>query len=121
MTLRSLRIYALADPVELRGRFAIGRLGTILRARAASDRDCSDWSVQRRAACIAQDDDEVMRSLARKSSMQLAREYKSSAKERILYQQRVADTLSELKITIWVTRRLLIESFELMKRLDASL
>jgi hypothetical protein len=120
MTLRSLRIYALTDPVEHRGRFAIHRRGTILGARAASGRVCSDWSAQRRAACIAQGD-EVMRSLAHKSSAELAHECKSKAEERILYRRRVITAHSELKITILVARRLLTESLELLQRIDASL
>jgi hypothetical protein len=43
------------------------------------------------------------------------------AKERIFYQRRVTGLHSELKITIWLARRLLTESLGLMKRLDASL
>jgi hypothetical protein len=119
MTLRNLRIYTFADPVEHRGRFAIHRRGTILGARAASGRVCSDWSVRRQAAYVTQD--EVMQSLAHKSSVQLTHEYKSRAKEQILYQHRVNGLHSELKITIWVARRLLTESWELLHRIDASL
>jgi hypothetical protein len=62
-----------------------------------------------------------MRSFARKSSVQLADEYKSKAQERILYQRRVITAHSELKITILVARRLLTESLELLHRIDASL
>jgi hypothetical protein len=118
MTLRSLRIYAFTDPVEDRGRFAIHRSGKILRARAASGRVYSNWSAERRAACVTQNE---VRSFAHKSSMQLAHDYKLRAKEQIFYQRRVSAAHSELKITIWITRRLLTESLELMKRLDALL
>jgi hypothetical protein len=119
MTLHCLSIYAFTNPVERRGRFAIHMRGTILRARSASGRVCSDWPVQRRAACVAQD--EVVRSFTHKSSMQLAHEYKLRAKERILYQQRVSAAHSELKMTIWVARSLLTESLGLLDRLDVSL
>jgi hypothetical protein len=121
VTLRNLRVYAFTDPVEHRGRFAVHERGTIINARTASCRICSDWSAQRRAACVAQDEDEVMRSFTHKSSVQLAHEYKSRAKELILYQQRVTGIHSELKITIGIARRLLTESLELLNRVDASL
>jgi hypothetical protein len=40
-----------------------------------------------------------MRLFSRKSSVELAHQYKLKAKERILYQQRVIAAHSELKIT----------------------
>jgi hypothetical protein len=119
VTLRCLGIYAFTDPVEHRGRFAIHRRGTIISTLAASGRVCSQWPAQRRATCLTQD--EVVRSFAHKSSLQLAHDYKLRTKERFLYQQCVRTAHSELKITIRVTRRLLTESLELLHKVDASL
>jgi hypothetical protein len=116
MTLRSLSVYAFTDPVEHQARFAIHRPGN-LSARAASGR-VSDWS-ERRGASASQGETEP--SFEHKSSTRLARDYKLKAKERILYQQRVTGAHSELKMNIWVARRLLAESLELLHRLDASL
>jgi hypothetical protein len=116
MTLRSLSVCAFTDPVEYQARFAIHRPGT-LNARAASGR-VSDWS-ERRGASAGKG--EVEPSFEHKSSTRLAHDYKLKAKERILYQQRVTGAHSELKMNIWVARRLLAESLELLNRLDASL
>jgi hypothetical protein len=104
--------------LEHRARAAMHGRGTMISG-TASRRAGSDWSAQSRTAYVIED--EVVRSFAHKSSMQLIREYKSRAKERILYQRRVADLHSELKITILVARRLLTESLELLNRVDASL
>jgi hypothetical protein len=53
--------------------------------------------------------------------MQLAHEYKSQSKERTLYHLRINCAHAELKMNMWICRKLLTDSLELQHKVDSLL